>query len=148
MWPFASKEDVRKEIQASQQSLVNELRQIMQPPTPAPSFSQDFLVHQKLDRLQTQIEGLAKIVNQTMPTTPDDNLKPIHERIAVYLQSASGALDQLKQEHSTWLQEQQQRLQAMQPTLEALQKQHAESVHHIFPSKEQPVQDTGPITQV
>lgn len=149
MWPFASKEDVRREIQASQQLLVNELRQLIPPPTPAPVIpQQDYVVHQKLDRLTQQIEGLAKIVNQTMPTMPTGELKPIHERIEVYLQSASASLDQLKQEHATWLQEQQQRLQAMQPTLEALQKQHTESVHHIFPPKEQPVQDTGPITQV
>jgi hypothetical protein len=147
MWPFASKEDVRKEIQSSQQALVTELRQYLQPPTPT-AAPQDTLMHMKLDRLYQQIEELAKIVNQTMPTTPDGSLKPVHERIEVYLQSATAALDQLKQEHATWLQEQQQRLQAMQPTLEALQKQHAESVHHIFPSKEHPAQDTGPITQV
>lgn len=146
MWPFASKQDVRNEIQASQQSLVNELRQLIPPPTP-PLPQQDYAVHQKLDRLQQQIEGLAKIVNQTMPTTLDGNLKPIHERIEVYLQSATASLDQLKQEHAIWLQEQQQRLQAMQPTLEALSKQHEESMHHIFPKKDELV-DTGPIEQV
>lgn len=148
MWPFASKDDVRREIQASQQSLIAELRQLIPPPTPVTTPQQDYIVHQKLDRLQQQIEGLGRIVNQTMPTNLDGTTKPVHERIEAYLLSASAALDQLKQEHSTWLEEQQQRLQAMQPTLEMLQKQHAESVHHIFPPKEQSAQDTGPITQV
>lgn len=147
MWPFASKDDVRKEIEAAQQSLLTQLRQYLQPPAPVVP-TQDHLMHHKLDRLQQQIDELAKIVNQTMPTTPTGELKPIHERLEVYLMSATAALDQLKQEHAIWLEEQQQRLQAMQPTLEALSKQHEESMHHIFPKKEETLVDTGPIEQV
>lgn len=148
MWPFASKSDVRNEIEASRQSLITELRQLIPPPpAPTPTFTQDYALHQKMDRLERQIEGLAKIVNQTMPTMPDGSAKPVHERIESYLLSASNALDQLKQEHALWLEEQQKRLDLMKPTLEQLFTQHGDAVHHILPKKDELPVDTGPIPQ-
>ena len=152
MWPFASKADVHKEIEAAQQSLLTQIRQIIPQQTIAPPPTppvQDFVLYNKLDQFQRQLDSLSKTVNQVMPVTPTGELKPIQERIEIHLLAATKALEQLRQEHATWTQEQKRYLDTMKPTLEALTKQHDDAVQHVLPDNQEEVKtNTGPITQV
>ena len=142
MWPFASKEDVRKEVQQSQQTLIAEIQQLHLPLPPPPLVQPDKHVHSKLEHLDQQMQGLRRILDQISPVDVTGEAKDVHERLKIHTRVIAHELNALELEHETWLKEQNARVHITRQTIEAAQGHLSLVAHHLLPAP------SDPITQV
>ena len=142
MWPFASKEDVRKEVQQSQQTLIAEFQQVRSLPTSPLQVQPDRNMYGKLDHLERQIQGLRSLLEQISPVNITGEAKDVHERLKIHTRVIAHELNALELEHETWLKEQNERVYVTRQTIESAQHHLSQVAHHLLP------EPSDPITQV
>ncbi len=137
MWPFASKEDVRKEVQQSQQALIAEIQQMYS--LPPPQIQPDKNMHGKLDHLERQIQGLKNLLERISPVDIAGEAKDVHERLKIHTRVIAYELNALELEHERWLKEQNERVYVTRQTIEAAQQHLSQVAHHLLPEPRDPI---------
>lgn len=92
--------------------------------------------------LTRQVETLTQTVTQFTPTSPNGEMKPIHEVISTYTQRISAEINNMLIAHSNWLKEHTRKLDEAGETARTLVGQLSQSRLHITPKSEEPGDDT------